>query len=468
MEELLEFEKFKSKRALTSLLVVVVCVSTMAITGLALLLMFPLVFMTSSLQIGFFLSLYGFVYYWPEFIDCVMPIARGMVPLMHKTVPYNFSADEIPDQTGKVIVVTGANSGLGFYTCYHLVNKGATVIMGCRNQSKAEEARKEILSKVAPGAEDRLIFIPLDLADLDSVRKFANTFKLRFKRLDSLILNAGIMASPYGLSKQGIQMQFAVNHLGHFFLTKLLKGVLIQTKPSTVVSLSSNAHYGFKWSIQNAVPTILSSFRKPLYDIFEGNTESFLKKLNDKSTYGGLDHYNHSKLCNVLFVQEFHDRLRAQGVKHVFVNSVHPGGVATQLPKHSAPSWVPWEKAVKFAVKYGCMWSPEVASLTQVFTAVSPKIIEAEISRKFFVPIAREAAPDSCTSNVQLQKKLWKYSEDLVKKFETEDLMDSIDLNESKEEETEQENEGAEELTKPQMQQEEESNLATKHDEPCS
>ena len=102
MEELLEFEKFKSKRALTSLLVVVVCVSTMAITGLALLLMFPLVFMTSSLQIGFFLSLYGFVYYCPEFIDCVMPIARGMVPLMHKTVPYNFSADEIPDQTGKV------------------------------------------------------------------------------------------------------------------------------------------------------------------------------------------------------------------------------------------------------------------------------------------------------------------------------------------------------------------------------
>ena len=87
---------------------------------------------------------------------------------------------------------------------------------------------------------------------------------------------------------------------------------------------------------------------------------------------------------------------------------------------------------------------------------------------RFFVPIAREAAPDSCTSNVQLQKKLWKYSEDLVKKFETEDLMDSIDLNESKEEETEQENEGAEELTKPQMQQEEESDLATKQDEPCS
>lgn len=463
MEELLQVEKLKSKRAMTSLLVVVVCVSTMAITGLALLLMFPLVIMTSSLQIAFFFSLCGFVYYWPEFIDCVVPMARGMAPLMHKTVPYNFTADEIPDQNGKVIVVTGANSGLGFWTCYHLVNKGATVVMGCRNEGKAEEARKEILSKVAPGAEDRLVFIPLDLADLDCVRKFANAFKLKFQRLDSLILNAGIMASPYGLSKQGIQMQFAVNHLGHFFLTKLLKDVLIQTKPSTVVSLSSSAHYGFKWSMQNVVPTILSSFKKPLYDSFAGDTEDFLQKLNDKSKYGGLDHYNHSKLCNILFAQEFHDRLRAQGVKHVFVNSVHPGGVATQLPKHSAPSWIPWEKAVKFAADYGCLWSPEVASLTQVFTAVSPEIIDSEISRKFFVPIAREATPDSCTSNVQLQKKLWKYSEGLVKKFETEDLMDSIDLNETnskEDEELKQKNEELEEFSSPRMKEEEE--------EPCS
>ena len=102
MEELLQVEKLKSKRAMTSLLVVVVCVSTMAITGLALLLMFPLVIMTSSLQIAFFFSLCGFVYYWPEFIDCVVPMARGMAPLMHKTVPYNFTAEEIPDQSGKV------------------------------------------------------------------------------------------------------------------------------------------------------------------------------------------------------------------------------------------------------------------------------------------------------------------------------------------------------------------------------
>jgi len=451
MEDLLQVEKLKSKRAMTSLFVVVVCVSTMAITGLVLLFMFPLVVMTSSLQLAFFLSLCGFVYYWPEFIDCVVPAARGMVPLMHKTVPYNFTADEIPDQTGKVIIVTGANSGLGFWTCYHLLSKGATVVMGCRNEGKAEEARKEILSKVDPGADDRLVFIPLDLADLDCVRKFANAFKLKYQRLDSLILNAGIMASPYGLSKQGIQKQFAVNHLGHFFLTKLLKDVLVQTKPSTVVSLSSSAHYGFKWSMQNAVPTILSSFRKPLYDSFAGDTEYFLQNLNDESKYAPLDHYNHSKLCNVLFAQELHDRLRAQGVKHVFVNSVHPGGVATQLPKHSAPSWIPWEKAIKLAADYGCMWSPEVASLTQVYTAVSPKIIDSEISRKFFVPIAREASPDTCTSDVQLQKKLWKYSEDLVKKFETEDLMESIDLNESKEsEEGKEKNEGSvEELSSP-------------------
>ncbi len=130
-----------------------------------------------------------------------------------------WTTGDIPSQDGRVAVVTGANSGLGYHTARALAMKGARVIMACRNIKKGEEAKDRILSE-GPGVEPEVWV--LDLADLDSVKSFAEKYNSSFGRIDLLINNAGLMAIPYGKTNDGFEMQFGVNHLGHFALTARL------------------------------------------------------------------------------------------------------------------------------------------------------------------------------------------------------------------------------------------------------
>ncbi|HEX2907078.1 MAG TPA: SDR family NAD(P)-dependent oxidoreductase, partial [Phototrophicaceae bacterium] len=126
---------------------------------------------------------------------------------------------DIPDQTGRVAIVTGANTGIGWETARALAQKGAMVILACRNLQKANPAADQIRALNPAG---QVVVLPLDLADLDSVRAFAATFRQTYDRLDLLINNAGIMNTPYARTPQGFEQQFATNHLGHFALTGLL------------------------------------------------------------------------------------------------------------------------------------------------------------------------------------------------------------------------------------------------------
>ncbi|MEX0987772.1 MAG: SDR family NAD(P)-dependent oxidoreductase, partial [Bacteroidales bacterium] len=146
---------------------------------------------------------------------------------------------DIPSMTGKVAIVTGANSGLGLITTKIISDKGCEVIMACRNSGKADDARKELL-KCNPDASLRVM--ELDLADLTSVRIFAELFLREYRQLDLLINNAGLMAIPLRRTKDGFEMQFGVNHLGHFALTGQLFSLLRETKDSRVVNVSSSAH----------------------------------------------------------------------------------------------------------------------------------------------------------------------------------------------------------------------------------
>ena len=125
---------------------------------------------------------------------------------------------DIPDQTGRLALVTGANSGLGLETSRALLQKGATVLMACRSQRKSEAARRDLLDLGTTGVD----LLDLDLSDLNSVERCANDVQERYGRLDLLINNAGLMAPPRRLSVQGFEMQFAVNHLGHMALTQRL------------------------------------------------------------------------------------------------------------------------------------------------------------------------------------------------------------------------------------------------------
>lgn len=215
-----------------------------------------------------------------------------------------FTAADVPDQTGKVFVVTGANTGLGFEAAKVLAARGGVVVMACRNADKASAAMARIAAET-PGA--RLDFVELDQADLDNVRRAADALKAR-GRIDVLINNAGVMMPPLSRTAQGFELQFGVNHLGTFALTSLLLPALEQTAGSRVVVTSSIAHKSGEalWSDPRA-----------------------------EQGYSRMQRYYDSKLANALFLVELDRRLRASG-SGVSAVGCHPGIAATDLGRNFA------------------------------------------------------------------------------------------------------------------------------------
>jgi len=199
----------------------------------------------------------------------------------------------------KVCIITGANQGIGYQTAKSLVMKGCHVILGCRNKDLGTEAAKK-LSRYG-----KATFLRLDLASFDSVKSFVESFNQLNLQLHILINNAGVMALPkFQLTENKNEMQFQVNHLGHFLLTMLLMPKLKESAPSRIINLSSNAH---------ANGTI-NFDRLPTY--------------NDGQSYSGWGAYGVSKECNILFTYELQKRLRGTGVSCL---AVHPGVVRTGL-----------------------------------------------------------------------------------------------------------------------------------------
>ncbi len=215
-----------------------------------------------------------------------------------------WTQNNIPNMSGKVVVITGANSGLGLESTKALAAKGATVVMACRNLSKAEKAKAEVLREL-PNA--KLDVMQLDNASLESVRAFADAFKAKYDRLDILLNNAGVMAIPRQETADGFEMQLGVNHLGHFSLTGLLLDVITSTPGARVHNTSSSA--AFNGSIN--------------FDDLMGEKE-----------YGRWAAYGQSKLANVFFANELNRRLQA--AEHDTIsNSSHPGLVMTNLQSNS-------------------------------------------------------------------------------------------------------------------------------------
>lgn len=213
-----------------------------------------------------------------------------------------WTAADMPDLSGKVAIVTGANSGLGYYTARDLAAHGAHVILACRGREKAETAMRALKAE-APDAS--IEFMPLDLADLDSIASFARAFKARFPRLDILHNNAGVMALPQMRTRQGFEMQIGTNHLGHFALTGQLLETLLATPGARVVSTASMAHVYTRGM-----------------DLDDLNWE--------RKPYKKWDAYGKSKLANLLFAYELQRRLSKAGSGLISV-AAHPGYAATNL-----------------------------------------------------------------------------------------------------------------------------------------
>ena len=269
--------------------------------------------------------------------------------------------------TGRTVLVTGANTGIGRATAEELARRGASVYVTARSRDKGEAAVASIKAAAASGS---VFFLPLDLADLDSVRSCADAFLARGEPLHVLVNNAGV-AGVRGLTRQGFELMFGVNHLGHFLLTSALLDRLVSSAPSRVVTVASDAHYqarGIDWE----------AVRRPARGIT------------------GLGEYAVSKLCNVLFSQELARRMEGTGVT---TYALHPGVVASDIWRR-----VPWPVRPLITRR---MLSVTDGAVTSLYCAASPEV--ASQSGLFYEKCAPRSP--SRVATPELAAELWQRSE---------------------------------------------------------
>ncbi len=217
----------------------------------------------------------------------------------------NWTAKKIPDQTGKIVIVTGSSSGIGFEAAKVLANKNAEVIIAVRNMDKGKNAKAKIIAQNQTAKVEVML---LDLSDINSVTKFSEKFKNHYDKLDLLINNAGVMIPPYSKTKDGFELQMGTNHLGHFALTLQLIELIKKTPNARIVNVASSAHK-------------------------MGNI-NFDDLTWEKRKYKAWKAYGDSKIANLYFTNELAKRLNSNG-NHIRVTSAHPGWTATELQRHS-------------------------------------------------------------------------------------------------------------------------------------
>jgi len=265
----------------------------------------------------------------------------------------------------KTFIVTGANTGIGRITARELARAGAHVILACRSQDKTATVIDEIRREV-PGAN--VEYVHLDLADLSSVRTCAEAIVARNIPIHGLINNAGL-AGARGLTKDGFELTFGTNHLGHYLFTRLLLDRLKQAGAARIVNVASASHYqakGIDWDAMN----------KPT------------------RTRTGMREYAQSKLSNVLFTKELARRLEGTGVT---TYAVHPGVVATDVWRR-VPAPVRW-------VMKKFMITPEQGAQASLRCATAPEL--ASQSGRYYDVGGKEKAPNQLADDVELAKTLW-------------------------------------------------------------
>jgi NAD(P)-dependent dehydrogenase (short-subunit alcohol dehydrogenase family) len=224
----------------------------------------------------------------------------------------HWTAADVGDQSGRVAVITGATSGIGLETARVLAQHGATVVLAARDRARTAAAADQIRAAKAgptqagPTQAGTVETAELDLASLESVRAAAADLAARFPRLDLLINNAGVMMPPYSLTKDGFELQFGTNHLGHFALTGLLLGSLLAEPGSRVVTVSSNGHRAGRLNFDD---------------------------LQSARHYQKMAAYGRSKLANLMFTYELQRRLAAAEA-HTIALAAHPGTARTDLTRH--------------------------------------------------------------------------------------------------------------------------------------
>lgn len=295
-----------------------------------------------------------------------------------------WTAAQIPDQSGRVAIVTGANSGLGLASARELARHGATVVLACRDTAKGERAQSAIESDARAA---KLELVALDLADLASVESFADGFRSVHDGLDLLINNAGVMAPPRRETKDGFELQLGTNYLGHFALTARLIGAMQGRPGARVVSVSSNGH---KLGHIN-------------FDDLQGERRYFRWTA-----------YAQSKLADLLFALELDRRLRAAGSDITSVGA-HPGYAATNL-QTAAPPLI--DRLIGQLGNVLVAQSAEAGALPLLYAATEPGLEGGVYVGPDGVGEFRGhphlATPSSAARDEQVAKRLWAVSEELT------------------------------------------------------
>lgn len=276
-------------------------------------------------------------------------------------------------------IITGATSGVGRETARVLALRGAQVVIGARHVEAANQVKEAILQEA--GTRARVHVLELDLSSLQSVRKFVLSFKSKNLPLNLLINNAGIMACPFSLSADGIELQFATNYLGHFLLTNLLLDKMKSTAEES--------------GIEGRIVNVSSAFHKYTYD-----SGIRMHKINEESGYSAYKAYGQSKLAMILHSNELARRLN-QEKANVTVNSVHPGAVPTNIARHN--------HVLAFATSLASFILksiPQGAS-TQCYVALHPSL--TKVSGKYFSD-CKEAKTSVLAKDPDLAERLWQFS----------------------------------------------------------
>ncbi len=319
-----------------------------------------------------------------------------------------------------LMCILGGNSGIGKVMVKELSRHGAHVISTARSREKCNQSINDIkeslkgpsnssLEKSAYGKVECLI---LDLASFRSIENFKNEFSKRSKTVNGIILNAGLMMSPYNTTVEGFEMQLGVNYIGHWYLINQFERIIQKSKnvknPVRIVTVASNAHEG-SYPEGNFISLFARTVTHP--SISGIRFESFQNSTGYNSVYA----YGQSKLANVLFSNELARRLNNTGVTS---NSCHPGMIQTNLGRY-IEDMLHQSLFMKFlyplfALMSAASMSVEQGALTPLYLATSPQV--SGITGKYFQPIGVEVTPSHHAKNVTLQQLLWTHTERLIKK----------------------------------------------------
>ena len=298
----------------------------------------------------------------------------------------NWTTDEMPDLTGRVIIVTGANSGIGYEAAKEFARKGAHTVLACRDMDKAQAALAQIREEIP---EARAEILLLDLANLASARHFAAASKAKHDRLDVLVNNAGLGGMPYTTTEDGFEMTIGTNHLGHFALTGLLLDRLLETPGSRVVTVSSAGHVMARMDIDNL-------------------------NYNDGQGYSMISAYGRSKLANLLFTYELQRRLEALGADTLAV-AAHPGNARSNLMRNYVDRW--YVKPL-LPLVHRTQQSSAMGALPTLRAAVDPRVLGGQyygpdgwLGLRGHPVVVRSS---KASHNRADARKLWEVSEELT------------------------------------------------------